>query len=156
MFDKSAQFEDLSELFTKDNADKGVWVQFVSLGKKWNMDVKILGSDADEVQLYNRQKVKEMQKHINIAGGRSVDLDDDAMDSILENKNEEALVRFIGIRKHDDKSALSLKDQKVPIEKNAENEQIYANILFGMPALKDFIMRESGERTNFLSKGKKN
>lgn len=156
MFEKSTQFNDLSELFTKDNADSGVWVQFVSLGRKWNIDVKLLGNDSDAVQIYNRSKIKEMQKHINIAGGRSVDFDDDAMDSILENKEEEALVRFIGIRKHEDKSALSLNGQEIPTEKTKECEKIYENILIGMPALKDFIMKESGERTNFLSRGKKN
>ncbi len=156
MFDKNNEVKDLSDLFTKGNADNGVWKQVVLHGKKWNLEVKLLGGDSDEVQNYNRNKIREMQKHISIAGGKNVDLDDDAMDSMLENGVEEALVRFVGIRKVSDGSELELEGQKVPAEKTKDCEQVYGNILVGMPALKDFIMRESSERSNFLSKGKKN
>lgn len=150
------EFTDLRELFTKGNSDKGIWKQVAMHGKKWNIDVLLLGKDSDEYQFYQREKMKELQKNIKANGGTSIELDDDTIDDMFENKNDDALVLFNGIRLHNTESPLILDGQEVPMEKTDDCEKVYDNILTGMPELKDWIMKQASDRTNFLSFGKKN
>lgn len=152
---KKNEVNDLSELFTKSNSDSGVWTQAVLLGKKYEIEVLVIGADSDEVQVYSREKMREMQKKISVGRDKHIDIDDEAIDSIFENKLDEAMVRFKGIRKTGG-APLMLGDKEIPVLKTRECEDVYRKILEGMPALKDFIMSESNDRTNFLSSGKKN
>lgn len=161
MFEKEkkpdyVEISDLAELCTKDNADTGIWKQFVAYGKKYNLEIKIFGNDADVVQKYTRQKAKEQMKNIRISAKQDVELDDDTIDNVLETNIDGALVRFGGIRKMSDKSPLIFNGKDVAVEKNEKNTEIYAGILRGMPEMCDFIMKEAAVRADFLADGKKN
>lgn len=147
---------DLNELNTKNAADEGVWMHLEVRGKKYDVEVKIFGSDSDVVQDYNRKVSKEQMKKIKLSSSRNVEFDDETVDEMLENTNDPALVRFGGIRRFSDKSPLKVNGNDIPTEKTDSCVKLYDGILTGTPDIKDFIMTRSSERDRFLSCGKKN
>lgn len=152
---KDIEISDISELFTQDNANEGVWIQPTYLGKTYNFEVKVLGNDSDAVQEMSKRHLKEMRKHVQITQNGVGSIDDDLDFDALLSQNEDALVRFGGIRKLDG-SPLTFKGEEIPTEKTKDSEKFYKAILNGMPDLRDFIKKQSMVRDNFLSKGKKN
>lgn len=137
---------DLGKLATQDNANEGVWIQAVIYGKKQPFDIKILGADSDAVALFNRERLKSLK--INSKNG--IDVDDDAIDEILDNNDENVVIRIAGLRSRD-KEPLMLNG----IELQSDIRS-YRLLVEKIPAVKDFIMKISNERTNFLSDRKKN
>lgn len=137
---------DLEKLATQDNANEGVWVQAIIYGKKQPFDIKILGADSDAVTLFNRERLKKLK--INSKNG--IDVDEDAIDEILDNNDENVVVRIAGLRSRD-KEPLMLNG--VELQSDARS---YRLLVEKIPAVKDFVMKISNERTNFLSDRKKN
>lgn len=137
---------DLGKLATQDNANEGVWIQAVIYGKKQPFDIKILGADSDAVALFNRERLKSLK--INSKNG--IDVDDEAIDEILDNNDENVVIRIAGLRSRD-KEPLMLNG----IELQSDIRS-YRLLVEKIPAVKDFIMKISNERTNFLSDRKKN
>lgn len=152
---KEIEIDDISELFTKENSNNGVWLHPIIFGKKYKFEVLVFGDDCDEVQEMSRQKLREMRKKINISNKKGISIDDDD-DSLFDDDGvDDILARFGGIRKSEGEP-LKFGEDEIPIIKTKESEQIYRNILVGMDELQDWIRKESKDRSNFLSKGKKN
>jgi hypothetical protein len=136
----------LDTFSTKDNADSGVWKDLVLYGKKTGVEICILGNDSDVVQKFNREQVKK----IRISAGKT-ELDDEAVDSVLDSSDDGVLVRITGIR------SKKPDDPLVLLGKTIGNDETSLRFLIEkIPAVKDFVLKVSNERTNFLSERKKN
>jgi len=152
---KEIEIDDISELFTTENANTGIWKQPIVFARKYKFEVLIFGNDSDRVQELSKKKLKEMRKHIQISSQGNIEEDDEA-DAIFDDDGiDDVLARFGGIRKLDG-SCLKIGDKEIPTSNNEESEKYYRALLKGMPELKDWIKKESNIRSNFLSKGKKN
>ena len=149
---------DLSELCSKKQQEEGVWFQLeTDNGAKWDIDVLVFGNDSDKVQKYERLKMKERVKKLNINGKRkNIEFDDDTVDEVFDEQIESVLVRFGGIRKHSTETPLTFDGKEVPITKTEESEGLYLAILEGSPDISDFVSTMSKERTDFLAVRKKN
>lgn len=150
---------DLSELCSKAKQDEGIWFQMeTSDGRKWDIDVLVFGNDSDKVQLYEREKMKERMKRINVNTKRrnNIELDDETVDNVFDEQIEGTLIRFGGIKKHSDGAALKMNGQEFPIVKDDSNEELYKSLLEGSPDIAEFVLQMSKERSDFLSAGKKN
>lgn len=152
---KEHDIDDITELFTTENENHGIWKQPVIFGKKYKFEVLIFGNDSDSVQELSRKKLKEMRKHIQISSQGNIEEDDEADAIFDDDGTDDVMARFGGIRKLDG-SCLKMGEFEIPTENNDESAKYYRAILKGMPELKDFIKKESNQRANFLSKGKKN
>jgi len=155
MFDKPVEVADLAELCTAQNERDGVWVQVQVFGKKWNVEVCILGNESDVVQAYSRDKMRELRKYITFSQGE-VDASDEAFDDAMSDGVADALVRFVGIRKFTDKSPLAFDGKELGTVKTDDNADLYEALLRGSPDIRKFITAEAQKRNNFLSSGKKN
>lgn len=142
----------IANLATKDNSDNGVWFQAVLYGRKQNFDVKIIGSDSDVVQQYQREQVRKMKSTLK-GGKQSIeDIDDDIFEELLDSSDENVLIRINGLRthnKHDE--PLTIDDVTLTNDRDS-----YALAIEKIPELKQFVLKKSNERVNFLSAGKKN
>lgn len=148
-------FDDFSELCTQTLSDEGVWKQVEVRGELWNVDVKFLGDDAEVVQKFAREKLRAKMKHVKI-NGNSASLDDETVDDVIKDEDENAFIRFVGIRKHDTKKPIKWQGNEIPVEKTKESEKYYRAILKGSPDIRDFFMQETKYRSNFFPTGKKN
>lgn len=136
---------DLDTLITQENSDEGIWTQAIVYGKKQDFDIKILGADSDKVQIFNRDRLKKIK--LNTKQG--VDLDDDVIDEILDNGNDDVVVRMAGLKSRD-KNPLTLQGKELTSDISS-----YRLLIEKVPALKEFILKFSNERLNFLSKKKR-
>jgi hypothetical protein len=149
---------DISHLITQDNAEEGIWARVVILGKKYDFELKILGDDSDVVQKFHRAQVKKLRTNAN-----KTEMDDETADTILGPTDEAVLVRMAGIRslcfdeEHKEVvgyGAVALKSKEVEKELKDDKES-FLFLIKKMPAIKDFVIKISGDRANFLS-GKPN
>lgn len=138
---------DLGNLATFDNANEGVWVQVELYGKKQDFELCILGEDSDDVYEFTKDKIKKLRKNVK---GADVELDDESMDTILDSADDDVICRLNGIRAIDGTdvtmNGITLKN----------DEKSYRLLVKNIPAIKDFIIQVSKDRTYFLSKEKKN
>lgn len=156
--DNGKVVSDLSELCSKKQQEEGVWFQMETEdGTKWDIDVLVFGNDSDKVQKYERSKMKERVKKLNINGKRkNIEFDDDTVDEVFDEQIESVLIRFGGIKKHSTGTPLTFGGKEVPITKTEESEDLYLAILEGSPDISDFVSMMSKERTDFLAARKKN
>lgn len=142
----------IANLATKDNADDGVWFQAVLYGRKQNFDVKIIGSDSDIVQQHQREQVRKMKSTFKNGQQNIEDIDDDTFEELLDSSDENVIIRINGLRthnKHDE--PLTMGEITLSNDRNS-----YALAIEKIPELKQFVLKKSNERINFLSEGKKN
>lgn len=143
---------DITNLVTQDNANDGVWFQVVLYGKKQNLDIRILGADSDVVQQYQREQVRKMKSTFKNGKQSIEDIDDETFDELLDSTDENIIVRINGVRTHNKtEEPLSICGKTLSNDKNS-----YAFLIEKIPALKEFVLKKSNERLNFLSAGKKN
>jgi hypothetical protein len=145
---------DITGLVTQDKAESGEWFRVNIYNKNQDFELCILGSDSNAVQKYSREQLK--MARINT---RKPELDDEAIDSILDSDDEGVLVRITGIRglQFDKKHKEVLGHEPVILE-NTElknDKASYRFLIEKIPAIKDFVIKISGDRTNFLSNRKK-
>lgn len=143
---------DIGNLVTQDNANEGVWFQAILYGRKQNFDVRIIGADSDTVQQYQREQARKMKS--TLKGGRAgiEDIDDDTFEELLDSSDENIVIRMNGLRTHNKhEEPLTIGDVTLGNDKKS-----YETILDKIPALKEFVLKKSNERLNFLSDGKKN
>lgn len=144
---------DLSAFATKDNADEGVVLPVRLNGTKIPLALRIYGSDSDIVIDYERSKIRKL----GIGRKGKTDLNDDDIEELLENQDEAVVIRIGGIYAYDWKKKAVVDE---PIELFGEtlkcDKKSYAYLVEKMPAIKDWIMEQSNDRSNFLSAGKKN
>jgi hypothetical protein len=139
---------DISDLVTQNNAESGVWTRVELYGKKQDFELNILGNDSDAVQKFNREQVKKMRRN---AGKEP---DDEAVDALLDVSDEGVLVRIAGIRglTFDGKHKEITGHESVTLEgTELENDRKSYQLLIGkIPAIRDFVLKISGDRVNFL------
>lgn len=154
------EISDLSELCSKKQQEEGLWFQMeTSDGRKWDIDVLVYGNDSDKVQMYEREKMKERVKKMNIGNTRkrgNIELDDDTVEDVFNDALESVCVRFGGIKKHSTGEALKFNGNEIPIIKDDGCEDLYTALLEGSPDIADFVSAMAKERTDFLVAGKKN
>jgi hypothetical protein len=86
------------------------------------------------------------------------ELDDEALDAVLDSGDGNVLVRIAGIRglqfdgKH--KEIIGYEPVTLGGKELKNDEGSYRLLIEKIPAIKDFVLKVSGDRTNFLS-GKK-
>jgi hypothetical protein len=140
----------ISELATQDKAESGEWFRVRIYNKDQDFELKILGSDSDAVQKYNRVQMKK----VRLNSGKS-DIDDETIDAVLELNNEGVLVRMAGIRglQFDNKHKEIVGYEPVILEDRElkDDKESYRFLIEKIPAVKEFVLKISGERTNFLS-----
>lgn len=144
---------DLTGFATKDKADEGVIIPVKLDGQKLPLALKIYGSDSDVVREYEMQKIRKL----GLGKKGKKELDDEDIEELLENQDEAVIIRIGGIYDYDWKKKTTTDEDTVIDGKVLKNDkESYALLIDKMPALKDWVMKESNERGNFLSEGKKN
>ena len=144
---------DLSCFNTKDNADEGVIIPVKLDGQKLPLALRIYGSDSDVVREYEKQKIRKLG--LGKKGKKEIDEDD--IEELLENQDEAVIIRIGGIYDYDWKKKNVTSEDTIIDGKVLKNDrESYALLIDKIPALKDWVMKESNERGNFLSEGKKN
>lgn len=145
---------DLSAFATKDNADDGVVIPVKIDGTRLPVALKIFGSDSDVVKDYEKQKIRKL----GLGKGGKKELDEDDIDELLDNQDEAVLIRIGGIWSYDwkkeevdESDPVILADQTLGCDRKS-----YKLLIEKLPAIKDWVMEKSNDRTNFLSAGKKN
>jgi hypothetical protein len=147
---------DISNLATKDNAENGTWFRFEAYGRKWPFDLKILGSDSDDVQKYNRKRLRN-ELFTKIQAGRFEDISDAEYEEFDGLSDEAVLVRLIDIRGYqyapEDKKQRTLLGYEPVVlfdrELKAKKED-FQYLIDQMPAVKDFVLEKSRQRELFL------
>jgi hypothetical protein len=141
---------DITSLVTRENAEAGVWTRVELYGRKQDFEINIRGGDSDAVQKHARAQMKKLR----LNAGKS-ELDDEAIDNALELNDEGVLVRIAGIRglQFDKKHKEILGYEPVILEDRElkNDEASYRFLIERIPAIKDFVLKISGDRTNFLS-----
>ena len=144
---------DLSAFATKDNADEGAVLPVRLNGTKIPLALRIFGSDSDTVIEYERAKIRKL----GIGRKGKKDLDDDDIEELLENQDEAVVIRIGGIYAYDWKKKTTVDE---PVELFGKtlgcDKPSYEFLVEKMPAIKDWVMEQSNDRSNFLSAGKKN
>jgi hypothetical protein len=150
---------DLSQFATKDNADAGVWTPVTLYGKPADFDLLILGDDSDAVQQQGRKAMKKLK---NIASREkdnlSKEYSDNAVDEMADSGDEAVLARIAGIRgwKVGRKGAKEISRESEPVTMNGtelkNNRDSYKLLISKIPAVKEFVLKVSRDRTNFLSR----
>lgn len=138
---------DLGCLVTKDKADEGVWFQVKLYGKDQPFEVKILGDDADAVIKFTRNRSREKLGKLKLdkIENYQSEIAKSFFDGVLDYSDENALVRLAGIRAMD-KEPLMLGNVELKCD-----EASYKLVIEKIPALKEFIIAKSRERSNFFS-----
>lgn len=142
----------IENLVTQDNANEGVWFQAIVYGKKQNLDIKIIGADSDVVQQYQREQARKLKSTLKNGKSSIEDIDEDTFEELLDSSDENIVIRINGLRTHN-KPEEPLTIGNVTL---GNDRKSYEFILEKIPALKEFVLKKSNERLNFLSVGKKN
>lgn len=144
---------DLSCFNTKDKADEGVILPVKIDGVKMPLALKIYGSDSDVVKEYEMKKIRKL----GIGKKGKTELDEDDISELLDDRDNGVIVRIGGIYDYDWKEQKTTDEDTIIDGKVLKNDkESYAYLIEKIPALKDWVMKESNERGNFLSEGKKN
>lgn len=143
---------DLSAFATKDNAEEGVILPVKIDGMKLPIALKIYGSDSDVVRQYEREKIRKL----GIGKNGKNEIDEDEFEELLES-DEGVIVRIGGIYAYDWKKKTTIEEPTVLNGKTLGcDKKSYEYLIENLPALKDWVMERSNNRSNFLSAGKKN
>ena len=145
---------DLSGFATKKNADEGIILPVKINGTKIPLALKIFGSDSDVVIEYERNKIRKL----GLGRKGKSELDDDDIEELLENQDEAVVIRIDGIYAYDWKKKTVIEGEPVKLfDKVLTNDRkSYEYLVEKMPSIKDWVMENSNDRSNFLSAGKKN
>jgi hypothetical protein len=153
---------DIANLSTKNTADSGKWFQVELYGRKCPFDLKILGSDSDAVQKYNRKRLRN-ELFTKIQTGKFQEISEAEYEEIDSLSDEAVIVRLVDIRGY--KYAPEDKKQRIPagyepvelfdraIKAKKEDFQY---LIDQIPAIKDFVLEKSRQRENFLLERKEN
>lgn len=138
---------DLSEFATKDNADEGKWFPVKVCGKKLPVALLIYGDDSDKVREYTKKKLRKLK----IGKNGNADIDEDTLEELMDS-NENITCRIGGIVAWDWKKDKSVPDEKVELfGRELKNDvQSFNYLVDKLPAIKEFVLEKSNDRTNFL------
>ena len=145
---KENDMADLSGFATKEKADEGVVIPVKIDGMKIPIALKVYGSDSDVVKDYERAKIRKL----GLGKKGKKELDDDDIDELLENQDEAVVIRIGGIYAYDWKKKKTIEEDTVLDGKVLKcDKESYEYLVTKMPAIKDWVMEQSNERSNFLS-----
>lgn len=146
---------ELLNLCTQENANEGKWFQLVLYGQKQEIDIKIYGEDSDVVQDFQRMKLRKMKSALKNGNETIASLDNDTLDEFLDSADDDVVIRIAGLRVHSKNG-----EKEEPITLNGvelkNDKKSYEILIKSIPAIKEFVLKKSKERTNFLSEKKKN
>jgi hypothetical protein len=150
---------ELNQFVTKDLADEGVWTPVELYGKPADFDLLILGDDSDTVQKYERKSLKKLKVVMDAAKkSKEAEFDDETVEEFSNSSDEAVLVRIAGIRgwKVERKGSKVISKEPEPVTYNGvelkDEPESYKLLISKIPALKQFVLKVSGDRTNFLLK----
>jgi len=154
---------DLNKLVTQENSDAGVWFPVDLYGKPADFDLLILGDDSDIIQQYSRQKVKKIKNLVpKNKNGKVAEIDDEAIDELLESGDEDVIIRIAGIRgwNVERKGLKIISKQEEPVTLNGvelkNDKESFKLLVSKIPEIKEFVLSKARDRTNFLSELSKN
>ena len=138
---------DISCLATKDKANEGVWFRVKLYGEEQPFEVKILGDDSDAVIKFDREKSRNKLSNIKVEKFENYQSEfaKSFIEGFMDNSDENILIRLVGIRALD-KEPLMLGKVELKCD-----EASYKLLIDKIPAIKDFILAKSRERSNFFS-----
>lgn len=138
---------DLSCFATKKNADEGKWFPVKIKGVKFPLALLLYGSDSDVVQEYERQRIRK----VGISGIAKNNIDEEALEELLESSAEGFVIRVGGVSTYDWKKKENTNEPVILFNKEIKNDKTsIAFLLENIPDIKDFISEKSNERANFL------
>ena len=143
---------DISNLTTSTNEQEGKWFQVELYGKKQPFALKILGNESDEVIFYQREQLKKLKE----IGKEAEEMTDDEFTELLDAGEEAIITRIVGIssvrQKGKFNSEFELINEAVILDgKELKNDKTsYKTLVEKIPAIKDFILKKSRDRSNFL------
>lgn len=148
---KEKQISDLSQICTRKKSCEGVWLPYILCGHTTDIEVLVFGNDSDEVRRYEREQLKSKFRNISVdKNSRNLELDDEALDTALDDGVDSALVRIGGIRRKDG-TGLPFEGKDFPVEKDASTEPLYRELLEGSPDMQEFVKNAAKDREAFLA-----
>lgn len=138
---------DLSAFATKDKEDEGVILPVKIEGKKIPLALKIYGSNSDVVREYENKKLRK----IGFGLGKT-ELSEDALEELLENKNESIVIRIGGIYTYDWKKEEVVENEPVILfGRTLKDDKASKEFLVEkMPSIVAWIKKNSDDNSNFL------
>lgn len=135
---------DLGKFATRDNCEKGVWVEPIIFGQESGVEVCVLGSDADVVRKHASEMLREIQAMTKPQQERI---------NFVERNREDVVVRTVGLRVKGD------VEQKLPVticDRVVEDTPAgYRFMYTEIPEMQKFVKDYSDTRANFLPEEKK-
>lgn len=139
---------DLASFATQEKADEGVWFPVRLYGKQVPLAILVYGDDSDVVAQYNREKIRKMK----VGKNGAAELDSETIDELLDSADDNVVIRIGGISAYDLKKKENTDEPVVLFGKTLGNDKkSYRLLIEKIPAIKQFVLEKSGERTNFLS-----
>jgi hypothetical protein len=144
---------DISGLVTQDKAESGEWFRVNIYNQNQDFELKILGIDSDAVQKFNRKQMKK----VRINAGKA-ELSDEIIDDVMDSSDEWIIIRMAGIRglqfNKNHKEIIGYEPVILEGRELKSDKESYQFLIEKIPAIKNFVLKISEDRTNFLS-GKK-
>jgi len=138
---------DLSCFATKDRADEGVILPVKIKGTKIPLAVKVYGSDSDAVIEHDKEKIRKL----GLGKKGKNEVDEDAVEELLEHQDDDYVVRIGGLYSYDWKKKKTVDDPVILFGKELKNdEESYRFLIEKMPSIKEWIKEQSDDRDNFL------
>lgn len=148
---KEKQIADLSQICTRKKSCEGVWLPYTLCGQSTDIEVLVFGNDSDAVRRYEREQLKSRLSNFTIdKKSKNIGLEDDALESAIDDPAADALVRFGGIRRKGGE-AIPFDGKDFPVQKDASNEPMFRELLEGSPDLQEFINSAAKDREAFLA-----
>ena len=143
---------DLSCFTTKDRAEEGVVLPVKIDGVKFPVAIRVYGSDSDVVRDFENSRLRK----IRFGKDGKEGLDEDDIVDLLED-NEGVLCRIGGIYAYDwrKKKVIDGEDTVIDGVVLTNDKESYEFLIEKMPAIKDWVIKTSNERSNFFATGKK-
>lgn len=138
---------DLSAFATKDRADEGVIIPVKIKGTKIPLAIKVYGSDSDAVIEHDKDKIRKL----GLGKKGKNEVDEDAVEELLEHQDDDYIVRIGGLYSYDWKKKKTVDEPVVLFGKELKNdEESYRFLIEKMPSVKEWIKEQSDDRDNFL------
>lgn len=131
---------DLAKFATRENCEKGVWVEPIIFGEHTGIEICILGSDSDKVRRHNAAALREIQAMTKPEQERI---------NYVERNREEVVVRTVGLRIKGSTDPVTLAGKVLE-----DNSSGYRELYFQIPEIQTFVKEFSDKRANFLPKEK--
>ena len=131
---------DIGKFATRENCEKGVWVEPVIFGQPTGIELCLLGADSDKVRRHNAETLREI--------GRMTQPEKERINYVAMNR-EEVISRTVGLRVKDSPDPVTLGGKSID-----DTPAGYRTLYEQIPELQTFAKDFSDKRANFLPKEK--